>query len=146
MLEGCTGQKVAAKRPALFVIPSLINGCHHRTGTGKFLISTSLTVKKKVIPFPCSPLYSLKSSGIHREGKLVEVSHAFSYYLSVICWLVSSDAFDISLELMGNCSPNFTLVCRHSSVDFDPFWKVNDPLRVLRICIPSRRVCILWQT
>ena len=43
MLEGCTGQKVAAKRPTLFVIPSLKMGCHHCTGTGKFLISTSLT-------------------------------------------------------------------------------------------------------
>ena len=40
--------------------------------------------------------------------------------------LVSSDAFDVSLELMGNCSPNFTLVCRHSNNNVEPLWKVND--------------------
>ena len=49
MLESCTGQKVAEKWPTLFVIRSLKMGCHHRTGTGKFLISTSLTVDPKLL-------------------------------------------------------------------------------------------------
>ena len=46
------------------------------------------------------------------------------YYL-LLAGLVSSDTFNISLELMGNCSPNFTLVCRHAENGVNPLWVHN---------------------
>ena len=40
--------------------------------------------------------------------------------------LVSSVAFNVSLEIEGSCSPIFTLVCRHNDTNVDPLWVHNN--------------------
>ena len=37
-------------------------------------------------------------------------------------------AFNVSLELQGDCSDQFTLICRHSANGNDPLWIHNDTI------------------
>ena len=72
------------------------------------------------------------------------------YYL-LLAGLVSSDAFNISLELMGNCSPAFTLVCRHDEKRENPSWIHNDTTvkfggTVLEAAFPGRMYSVSTKT
>ena len=56
------------------------------------------------------------------------LAHVLYFYrLNVVslCTLLTP-AFNVSLELQGDCSDQLTLICRHSDILSDPLWIHND--------------------
>ena len=47
------------------------------------------------------------------------------HYIHVPCSVPLTAAFNVSLELQGDCSDQLTLICRHATVPIDPNWIHN---------------------
>ena len=51
--------------------------------------------------------------------------HCYRVNVLFLCALLKA-AFNVSLELQGDCSDQLTLICRHSDNGNDPQWMHND--------------------